>query len=120
VIFVEAEREKKIEMSSRIAPSRKPSVAQMHGRETQKSERQAEMTPAQCRAARGLLDWTQSRLAGASGLAVSTVVRFERNERVVPAGTVQAMQLALEAAGVEFIGENGSGAGVRMKKAKLN
>jgi hypothetical protein len=30
------------------------------------------------------------------------------------------MQLALEAAGVEFIGENGSGAGVRIKKAKLN
>jgi transcriptional regulator with XRE-family HTH domain len=78
------------------------------------------MTPEQCRAARGLLDWTQSRLAGASGLAVSTVVRFERSGRVLSPGTVQAMQFALEAAGVEFIGENGSGAGVRMKKAKLN
>jgi transcriptional regulator with XRE-family HTH domain len=76
------------------------------------------MTPAQCRAARGLLYWTQSRLAGASGLAVSTVVRFERSEKVVPAATVQSMQLAFEAAGVEFIGENGSGVGVRMKKAK--
>jgi transcriptional regulator with XRE-family HTH domain len=78
------------------------------------------MTPVQCRAARGFLDWTQSRLAGASGLAVSTVVRFERNERVVPTATVQAMLLAFEAAGDEFIGENGSGVGVRMKKAKLN
>ena len=73
------------------------------------------MTPAQRRAARGLLDWTQSRLAGAAGLAVSTVVSFERCEKVVREGTVQAMQLALEAAGVEFIGENGSGAGVRIK-----
>jgi transcriptional regulator with XRE-family HTH domain len=63
---------------------------------------------------------TQARLAGASGLAVSTVVRFERNERVVPTATVQAMLLAFEAAGDEFIGENGSGVGVRMKKAKLN
>jgi hypothetical protein len=43
-----------------------------------------------------------------------------RSETVVPAATVQAMQLAFEAAGVEFIPENGSGAGVRMKKAKLN
>jgi hypothetical protein len=48
------------------------------------------------------------------------VVKFERSEKVLPPGTVQAMQLALEAAGVEFIGENGSGAGVRMKKTKLN
>jgi transcriptional regulator with XRE-family HTH domain len=78
------------------------------------------MSPAQCRAARGLLDWTQARLAGASGLAVSTVVRFERSETVVPAATVQAVQLAFEAAGVEFIPENGSGGGVRIKKAKLN
>jgi transcriptional regulator with XRE-family HTH domain len=78
------------------------------------------MTSGQCRAARGLLDWTQGRLAGASGLAVSTVVRFERSEKVFPPGTVQAMQLALETAGVEFIGENGSGAGVKMKKIKLN
>jgi transcriptional regulator with XRE-family HTH domain len=78
------------------------------------------MTPAQCRAARGLLDWTQATLAGAAGLGVSTVVRFERSETVVAAATVQTMQLAFEAAGVEFIRENGSGAGVRMKKAKLN
>jgi hypothetical protein len=70
----------------------------------------------ECRAARGLLDWTQSRLAGASGLAVSTVVRFERSGRVLLPGTVQAMQLALEAAGVEFIAENGGGPGVRLKK----
>jgi hypothetical protein len=48
------------------------------------------------------------------------VVRFERSETVVAAATVQTMQLAFEAAGVEFIRENGNGAGVRMKKAKLN
>jgi transcriptional regulator with XRE-family HTH domain len=52
------------------------------------------MTPAQCRAARGLLDWTQATLAGVSGLAVSTVVKFERSETVVAAANVQTMQLA--------------------------
>jgi transcriptional regulator with XRE-family HTH domain len=89
-------------------------------RQTKESERQAEMTPAQCRAARGLLDWTQSRLADAATVAVSTVTSFERSWRVAAPETIQAMQHALEAAGVEFIPENGSGAGVRMKKAKLN
>jgi len=88
------------------------------------------MTPAQCRAARGLLDWTQSKLADAAGVVVSTVASFERSWRVVsspalrpPARTpetIQAMQRALEAAGVEFIDENGSGAGVKFRKGKLN
>jgi len=78
------------------------------------------MTPAQCRAARALLDWTLAKLAEAAGLAMSTVVKFERSGPGVPAEAVQAMQLAFEAAGVEFIAENGSGVGVRLKKGKLN
>ncbi len=78
------------------------------------------MTPAQCRAARGLLDWTQVKLAEAAGLTLSTVVRFERSGRTVAAGAVQAMKRALEKAGVEFIAENGGGVGVRLKKGKLN
>ncbi len=78
------------------------------------------MTPAQCRAARGLLDWTQVKLAEAAGLTLSTVVKFERNGRTVAAGAVQAMKRALEKAGVEFIAENGGGVGVRLKKGKLN
>jgi len=93
---------------------------------TQKGKR--EMTPAQCRAARGLLDWTQQKLAIAAGVAVSTVASFERSLRVVTAKTnramapetIQAMQRTLEAAGVDFSPENGSGAGVRFRKGKLN
>ena len=77
------------------------------------------MTPAQCRAARGLLDWTQAKLAEAAGLALATVVKFERNGRYVPTGAIKALRLALEAAGVEFIPENGSGEGVRLQKGKL-
>ena len=78
------------------------------------------MTPAQCRAARGLLDWTQQRLAVAAGVAVSTVASFERSWKVVTPETIQAMQRVLEAAGVEFIDENGSGAGVKFGRGKLN
>jgi transcriptional regulator with XRE-family HTH domain len=78
------------------------------------------MNPAQCRAARGLLDWTQQKLADAAGIGVSTATSFERSWRVADPKTIQAMQRALEAAGVEFIPENGSGVGVRLKKGKLN
>ena len=78
------------------------------------------MTPAQCRAARELLDWTQAKLAEAAGLLLSTVVKFERSGRAVAAGAVPTMKRALEFAGVEFISENGSGVGVRIKKGELN
>jgi len=86
------------------------------------------MTPAQCRAARALLDWTQQKLANAAGIAVSTVAGFERSLRVMGPETnkatthekIQAIQRALESAGIEFIDENGSGAGVKFRKGKLN
>ena len=35
-----------------------------------RKERQAEMIAAQCRAARGLLDWTPQKLADAAGVGV--------------------------------------------------
>ena len=73
-----------------------------------------EMTPAQCRAGRALIEWTQPRLAEASGLGLSTIVDFEKSRRAVSSDAVQAMQVALETAGVEFIPENGGGAGVRL------
>jgi transcriptional regulator with XRE-family HTH domain len=71
------------------------------------------MTPAQCRAARALLDWTQPRLAEAAALGLSTVVDFERERRTVSADTLASIQRALEGAGVEFI--NGTQPGVRLK-----
>ena len=78
------------------------------------------MTPAQCRAARGLLDWTQQKLAVAAGVGVSIVTTFERSWRCNYPDKIQAIQRALEDAGVEFIEENGSGAGVKFRKGKLN
>ena len=74
------------------------------------------MSPDQCRAARAIVDLTQPRLAEAAGLGLSTVVDFERSRRKVSPDAVEAMSAALEAAGVEFIPENGGGPGVRLKK----
>jgi len=74
------------------------------------------MKPAQSRAARALLDINQAALAEAASLGLSTVVDFERARRVVSQEAVAAIRAALEAAGVEFIAENGGGAGVRLRK----
>ncbi|WP_409565036.1 helix-turn-helix domain-containing protein [Methylobacterium sp. J-090] len=54
-------------------------------------------------------------LAAAAGVSADTVARFERGE-ALKERTVAALQSALEAAGVEFIPENGGGAGVRLRK----
>ena len=76
------------------------------------------MTPAQCRAARGLLEITQSQLARAAGLGLSTVVDFEKERRFVSLGAVEAIRSALERAGIVFIDENGGGEGLRLRKPR--
>ena len=75
------------------------------------------LSPAQCRAARALLDMTQPSLAEHAGLGLSTIVDFERARRPIPSDTAQAIRRALEKLGVEFIDENGGGAGVRLRKS---
>ena len=70
------------------------------------------MTPAQCRAARALLDMTQPDLAKLAGLGLSTIVDFERSRRIVSGEAMDAIRATLEAAGVEFT--NGNQPGVRL------
>jgi len=65
------------------------------------------MSPAQCRAARAFLGLTQSQLAHAAGLGLSTVVDFEKERRQVSEEVVAAMSTALQQCGVRFIDESG-------------
>ena len=74
------------------------------------------MTPAQCRAARALIEFSQGELASKAIVGESTVRNFEAGRSVPVANNLDAIQRVLEAAGVEFIDENGGGAGVRMRK----
>jgi len=74
------------------------------------------ITREQSRAARGLLDWSQTMLAERSNLGESTVRDFEKGRRVPSPNNLAAMRTALETAGVVFIPENGGGAGVRLRK----
>lgn len=74
------------------------------------------MTPAQCRAARGLLQWTQAYLAETAGLGVSTIADFELDRREISDAALTAIKRALEVGGVIFVYENGQGEGVRRRK----
>lgn len=75
------------------------------------------VTSAQVRAARGLLNWTVRDLAGKAGVHRNTVTRIETDATASGQALTTLVQ-ALEAAGVEFIPENGGGPGVRLRRAK--
>lgn len=76
-------------------------------------------TPAQCRAARGLLHIRQRELAEAAEVGMRTIADFEREfERELNIVTLKAIRAALEAKGVIFLDSNGEGPGVRLKKRK--
>jgi transcriptional regulator with XRE-family HTH domain len=74
------------------------------------------ITSSQCRAARGLLDWTQQELADRAGVGIVTVRQFEGGLNEPRRATLEVIGQALQAAGVEFIQENGGGPGVRLRK----
>jgi hypothetical protein len=59
-------------------------------------------------------------LAERSGVSEPTVARLESADGELGGreDTAQRLRAAIEAAGVEFIDENGGGPGVRLKKAK--
>jgi hypothetical protein len=77
------------------------------------------LTIGQLRAARGLIGWSQSELAEHSGLSLPTVKRVEAGTGPRVSDLARnKLQRALEAAGVEFIEENGGGAGVRLRKRR--
>ena len=76
------------------------------------------ITPAQCRAARGLLDWSQQDLADRAGVGIVTVRQFEAGVHEPRRATVQVVKQAFEAAGVEFLDPSNGGAGLRLAKQR--
>ncbi len=58
----------------------------------------------------------QRELAKAAKVSSQTLADFERGARMPHANNLAAIQRALEAAGVEFIAENGGGPGVRLRR----
>ena len=75
------------------------------------------LNSAQIRAARALLRWSAQDLAERSALGVTTIRRAELADGAtsMTVSNDLAVRRALESAGVEFIDENGGGAGVRLR-----
>ena len=76
------------------------------------------LTNSPIKAARALLGWTASELSRQSAVSLRTIQRAELQETSMTAANDLAVRRSLEAAGVEFIDENGGGPGVRLKKRK--
>lgn len=76
----------------------------------------------QIAAARTLVGQTQAELAKKANISVPTLKRMEASDGAAAGlpNNVAAVRAALEAAGIEFISENGSGIGVRLRKNKVN
>jgi DNA-binding XRE family transcriptional regulator len=76
------------------------------------------LASSQIRAARALLRWTVDDLAREAALGRNTILRAEAadNQTSLTIANDLAVRRALEAAGVEFIDDDGSGPGVRIRK----
>ena len=73
------------------------------------------LRPSQCRAARGLLDWTQEHLADRAGLSRSTVRDFESGRHELNRASSVLIVATLAEAGVILIGADDLGPGVRLR-----
>jgi len=76
------------------------------------------LTSAQCRAARGLLDWSQQDLADKAGIGIVTVRQLEAGTSQPRRATVEVVTRAFETAGVTFVEDNGGGEGVRFRRPR--
>ena len=72
----------------------------------------------QIKAARSLLEWSQADLAEVSGVSEPTIKRLEAQGDQLGGRSETAEKIihALQSGGIEFIPENGGGAGVKLKK----
>ena len=81
----------------------------------EKSEHCYELSAIQSKMARAATGLGIRDLAKRAGVSPDTIARLERGEEL-KSSTAEAIRTALEAAGVEFIAENGGGVGVRLRK----
>nr|WP_281406149.1 helix-turn-helix domain-containing protein [Rhizobium sp. ERR 942] len=74
------------------------------------------LTTEQCRGARAMLGWSQAELAKAANVSRQTIADFERGAHMPINNNIGSIIAAFQAAGIEFIPENGGGVGVRFRK----
>jgi len=79
-----------------------------------------QITSAQCRAARSLLNWTQEQLATYARVSRATIADFESNSRQPIKNNLIAIEDCMFSSGIEFLPDSGdAGVGVRFRERKL-
>lgn len=73
------------------------------------------ITPAQCRAARALLNWSQPELAKRCDIHVQTISNFEKENSTPNRTTLEKITNVLETANIQFIEKDG----VRIKSTSI-
>ncbi len=77
------------------------------------------ITPAQIRAGRGLLKWTQGVLAARAAISAVTLNMIESDQVAPRTRTLDAIRHVLEQEGVRFIGSESDGFGVLLRPGGL-
>ena len=72
------------------------------------------ITPAQCRGARAMLNWSQDELSKKAHVARATIADFEREVRKPIANNLLAIKKTLEKGGIEFISDQKNGEGIKI------
>ena len=76
------------------------------------------LSPAQCRAARALLNWTQEDLVTRCKITKKTIADFERGATQPRAQTLAQITAAFEATGIELLNAQPPGVRLREKRAE--
>ncbi|MEP5623114.1 MAG: helix-turn-helix domain-containing protein [Hyphomicrobiales bacterium] len=76
------------------------------------------MSVEQCRGARGMLGWSQAKLADHANVSLSTVRDFEKGRHLPHRRNMLTLINVMEGAGIEFLPENGEGDGVRYNRPR--
>ncbi|MEY4591437.1 MAG: hypothetical protein RIR18_332 [Pseudomonadota bacterium] len=74
--------------------------------------------PAQIRAARSLLSWSQQELADRAVLSLTAINRLELGQVDTRISTLEAVEDAFQKAGIEFINERDGSFGVKLRAVK--
>jgi transcriptional regulator with XRE-family HTH domain len=74
-----------------------------------------QLSPEQCRAARGLLNWTQEELADRADVSRSTIRDYENGRHCLHPSTAAQVVAALERGGALLIPTGEAGPGVRLR-----
>jgi DNA-binding XRE family transcriptional regulator len=97
-----------VRISTEFSSSTSPKTVPKKGSRTKMTDKRL-VSPAQCRAARALLGWTQAALAERSGVARKTIADFELDQRTLQMRTRRDITGAFIAAGIEFVWDDDDG-----------